>query len=177
MARSETLLDRVSRIQSDQVAAFSAVNHNLNRLTESLARLDVGEMKREMVGAMRNMIRKESVAQLCAQRARSSAHETTSGNPASEMRREESAPPERAEAGTFRAEARANARVLPAVERETLTPVGVRRARDYRSEPNVSCLAQRVVATPYSNVGPAMMGNMAAAERTPHFSAEIRERR
>ena len=85
MARSETLLDRVSRIQSDQVAAFGAVNHNLNRLTESLAHLDVGEMKREMVGAMRDMIREESVAQLCAQRARSSAHETTSGNPAAEM--------------------------------------------------------------------------------------------
>ena len=62
--------------------------------------------------------------------------------------------------------------MLPAVERETLTPVGVRRARDYRSEPNVSCLAQRVVATPYSGVGPAMMGNMAAAERTPLFSDE-----
>ena len=70
MARSETLLDRVSRIQSDQVAAFGAVNHNLNRLTESLARLDVSEMKLEMVGAMRDMIREESVAQLCAQRAR-----------------------------------------------------------------------------------------------------------
>ena len=28
--------------------------------------------------------------------------------------------------------------------------------------------------TPYSNVGPAMMGNMAAAERIPHFSDEDR---
>ena len=172
MARSESLLERVSRIQQDQVAAFSAVNHNLGRLTESLARLDINEMKREMVGAMRDMMREESVAQLCAQRPGPSAHETTSGNPASEIRREVSAPPIRAEAGTLRAEARADARVLPAVERETPTPVGVRRAGDIRPEPNVSCLAPRVVATPYSGVGPAMMGNMAAAERTPHFSDE-----
>ena len=66
MARSESLLDRVSRIQQEQVAAFTAVNHNLGRLTESLARLDIAELKREMVGAMRDMIREESVAQLCA---------------------------------------------------------------------------------------------------------------
>jgi len=146
--------------------------HHILHCSHHLARLDVGEMKREMVGAMKDVMRQESVAQLCAQRARPSAHETTSENSASEGRREESAPPERAEAGTFRAEARANARVLPAVERETLTPVGVQRARDHRSEPNVSCLAPRATATPYSRVGPAMMGNMAAAERTPPFSDE-----
>ena len=73
-------------------------------------------------------------------------------SPASEMRREESAPPARADAGTLGAEARGYARVWPAVEHETPTPVGVRRAGDIRSDPNVSCLAQKLFATPYSNV-------------------------
>ena len=41
---------------------------------------------------------------------------------------------------------------------------------DTRLDPNVSCLAQRLIATPYSNVGPAMIGNYAAAERINKFS-------
>ena len=90
------------------------------------------------------------------------------------MRREESAPPARAEAGTLGAESGGSARVWPAVKRETPTPVGVWRAGDIRPDPNVSCLVQKLVATPYSNVGPAMMGSMAAAERIPHFSDEDR---
>ena len=60
----------------------------------------------------------------------------------------------------------------PAVERKTLTPVGVRRADNTRLDPNVSCLAQRLVATPYSKVGPAMIGSIVAAERIPKFSDE-----
>ena len=132
-------------------------------------------MKREMVGAMRDMMREESVAQLCAQRPGPSTRETPPENPASEKRREASAPPVRVEAGTLRAEARSDARVWLAVERETPTPVGVQRAGDIRPDPNVSCLAQKLVATPYSNVGPAMMGSMAVAERIPHFSDEDKE--
>ena len=92
-----------------------AFNRNFGRLTESLARLDINEMKREMVGAMRDMMREESVAQLCAQRPGPSTRETPPENPVSEKRREASAPPVRAEAGTLRAEARGDARVWPAV--------------------------------------------------------------
>ena len=57
MTRSETVIDRMSRIQQDQMVAFSDVTRNLGRLTESLASLDINEMKREMVGAMRDMMR------------------------------------------------------------------------------------------------------------------------
>ena len=80
MSRSESVIERMSRIQQDQMAAFSDVNRNLGRLTETLARLDINEMKREMVGAMRDMMREESVAQLCAHRPGPSTHETPSGN-------------------------------------------------------------------------------------------------
>ena len=157
---------------ADQLAEFKDITRNLSRLTESLARLGVNEMKREMVGAMRDMMREESVAQLCAQRPGPSAREPPPEYPASDVRREASAPPARAEAGTLRAEARSDARVWPAVERETPSPVGVRRVGDVCPDPNVSCLAQRLVATHYINVGPAMIGSMAAAERIPPFSDE-----
>ena len=49
MARNETVIDRMCRVQHDQVVAFKDVTRNLSRLTESLARLDINEMKREMV--------------------------------------------------------------------------------------------------------------------------------
>ena len=129
------------QVQHDQLAAFKDVTRNLSRLTESLARLDVNEMTREMVGAMRDMMREESFAQLCAQRPGPPAREPPPELPASEVRREESAPPARVDAGTLGAEARGYARVWPAVERETPTPVGVQHAGDIRPDPNVSCLA------------------------------------
>ena len=49
------------------MVAFSDVTRSFGQITETLARLDVNEMKREMVGAMRDMMREDSVAQLCAQ--------------------------------------------------------------------------------------------------------------
>ena len=45
-------------------------------------------------------------------------------------------------------------------------------ADDTRMDPNVSCLAQRFISTPYSDVGPAMIGNWAAAEQITKFSDE-----
>ena len=117
-------------------------------------------------------MREESVAKLCAQHPGPPAREPPPTLPTSEMRREESAPPARVDAGTLGKEARGGTGVWPAVERKTLTPVGVRRADDTCLDPNVSCLAQRFVATPYSNVGPAMIGSIAAAERIPKFSDE-----
>ena len=83
------------RVQHNQMVAFKEVTRNLGRLTESLARLDINEMKWEMVGAMRDMMREESVTQLCAQRPGPSAREPPPEYPASEVRREESAPPAR----------------------------------------------------------------------------------
>jgi len=38
--------------------------------------------------------------------------------------------------------------------------------------PNESCLAQQYKSMPYSQVGPAMIGTSAAAERTQKFSDE-----
>ena len=110
MTRNESVVDKLCEVQHDQLAAFKDVTRNLSRLTESLARLDVNEMKREMVGAMRDMMREESVAQLCAQHPGPSAREPPPELPASEVRREESAPPARADAGTLREEARGYAR-------------------------------------------------------------------
>ena len=75
MTRNESVIDHMCQVQHNQLAAFKDVTRNLNRLIESLARLDVNEMKREMVGAMRDMMREESVAQLCAQRPGPSARE------------------------------------------------------------------------------------------------------
>ena len=62
----------------------------------------------------------------------------------------------------------------PALEHQTLAPVSVHtaRANDTRMDPNVSCLAQRFIGTPYSNVGPAMIGNYAAGDRITKFSDE-----
>ena len=62
MARNETVIDRMCRVQHDQMVAFKDVTRNLGRLKESLSRLDMNEMRREMVGAMRDMMREESVA-------------------------------------------------------------------------------------------------------------------
>ena len=64
MTRNESVIDHMCQVQHDQLVAFKDVTRNLSRLRESLARLDVNEMKREMVGAMRDMMREESVAQL-----------------------------------------------------------------------------------------------------------------
>jgi len=50
--------------------------------------------------------------------------------------------------------------------------VNTAHANDTRMDPNVSCFAQRFIGTPYSNVGPAMIGNYAAAERITKFSDE-----
>ena len=60
----------------------------------------------------------------------------------------------------------------PSLECQTLAPVGVNtaRANSTRMDPNVSCLDQRFIGTPYSNVEPAMIGNYAAAERITKFS-------
>ena len=139
-----------------------------------LASLDVGAFKRDVVGAVRDMMREESVTQVCAQHPGPPAREPPSTAHASENRREESAPSARAGAGTLVTVANRGTGVWPALERQTLTPVGVltARANDTRLDPNVSCLAQRLIATPYSNVGPAMIGNYAAAERNNKFSDE-----
>ena len=126
MTRNESVVDNIYQVQYDQLAAFKDMTRSLGRITESLARLDVNEMKREMVGAMRDMMREESVTQVCAQRPGPPAREPPPTLPASEMRREESAPPARVDAGTLGAEARGGKRVWPAVERKTPTPVGVR---------------------------------------------------
>ena len=60
MTRNETVIDHMCQVQHDQLVAFKDVTRNLGRLTESLACLDVNEMKREMVGAMRDMMREDS---------------------------------------------------------------------------------------------------------------------
>ena len=41
-----------------------------------------------------------------------------------------------------------------------------------RLNPNESCLVQRFRSMPYSEVGPAMIGTSAAAEKIPKFSDE-----
>ena len=78
-------------------------------------------MKREMVGAMRDMMREESVTQVCAQHPGPPAREPPPKLPASEMRREESVPPARVDAGTLGTEARGGTGVFPAVERKTIS--------------------------------------------------------
>ena len=150
---------------------FKDVTRNLGRVTDTLVSL-VGALKRDVVGAVRDMMREESVTQVCAQRPGPPAREQPPTVPASEKKREESAPPARVDASTLGTEARGGTGVWPAVECKTLTPVGVRHADDTRLDPNVSCLAQRLVATLYSNVGPAMIRSLAAAERIPKFSDE-----
>ena len=45
-------------------------------------------------------------------------------------------------------------------------------AHEIRLNPNESCLAQRFTSTPYSEVGPAMIGTYAATERILKFSDE-----
>ena len=64
MTRSESVVDKLCQVQHEQLAAFKDVTRNLGRITEMLASLDVRELKRDMVGAMRDMMREESVTQV-----------------------------------------------------------------------------------------------------------------
>ena len=75
------------------------MTQNLGKITETLASLNVAELKRDVVGAVRDMMREESVSQVCAQRQGPPARDTLSTAHASEKRREKSAPPAREGAG------------------------------------------------------------------------------
>ena len=69
------------------------MTRNLGKITETLASLDVKELKRDVVGAVRDMMREESVTQVCAQRPGPPARDPQPTAHTSEKRREESAPP------------------------------------------------------------------------------------
>ena len=101
MTRSESVVDKLCHVQHQQLAAFRDVTRDLGKITKTLAGLDVGALRRDVVGAVRDMMREESVTQVCAQRPGPPAREPPSTVQGSENRREGPAPPGRAGAGAL----------------------------------------------------------------------------
>ena len=94
MTRSESVVEQLCQVQHQQLAAFKDLTRNLGKITESLASLDVNELKRDVVGAVRDMMRETSISQVCAQHPGPPARDPPPTAHASEKRREESGHPQ-----------------------------------------------------------------------------------